>query len=197
MPALCRCAPSTPARLEPARFIGGMTREGGGRLHHRLGRRLLGRGRRDPRRLSLRPAGGSAIRAAGSSSTCSSVVLPIPLVAFMLTTDSLAAFYWVNPLAHMFGVGLGRRGGGDAAGPGAAADARHRRRDLHSRHDDGRPGARALFRRQDVGVCRRACATGIFALYVMPPLTLLGLWIGIAPHRRARGEQGRAGARSG
>ena len=30
-----------------------------------------------------------------------SVILPIPVVAFLLTTDSLAAFYWVNPLAHM------------------------------------------------------------------------------------------------
>ncbi len=31
-----------------------------------------------------------------------SVALPIPLVAFLLTTDDLAAFYWVNPFAHMF-----------------------------------------------------------------------------------------------
>ena len=30
-----------------------------------------------------------------------SALLPIPLVAFLLTTDSLAAFYWVNPVAHM------------------------------------------------------------------------------------------------
>ena len=30
-----------------------------------------------------------------------SVLLPIPIVAFLLTTDNLTAFYWVNPLAHM------------------------------------------------------------------------------------------------
>src|SRR5688572_27020113 len=30
-----------------------------------------------------------------------SVLLPIPVVAFLLTTDNLAAFYWLNPLAHM------------------------------------------------------------------------------------------------
>jgi MFS family permease len=31
-----------------------------------------------------------------------SAVVPIPLIAFMLNTDSLGAFYLVNPVAHMF-----------------------------------------------------------------------------------------------
>lgn len=31
-----------------------------------------------------------------------SAVLPVPFVIFLLTTDDLAAFYWVNPIAHLF-----------------------------------------------------------------------------------------------
>ncbi len=120
-----------------------------------------------------------------------SVVLPIPVVAFMLTTDSLAAFYWVNPLAHMLA----------SAWVGAAVATLQ---DLVLPRMRATAGATYILGTTMVGlalgpyfagkmsVVTGGLATGIAALYFMPLLTLIGLWIGVAPHRPARGDQGRA-----
>jgi len=106
-----------------------------------------------------------------------SVVLPIPVVAFMLTTDSLAAFYWLNPLAHMLAsawVGAAVATLQDAVLPRMRATA----------------GATYILGTTMVGlalgpyfagkvsVLSGSLPTGIAALYVMPILTLIGLAIG-------------------
>ena len=106
-----------------------------------------------------------------------SAVLPIPLIAFMLTTDSLAAFYWVNPLAHMFA----------SAWVGAAVATLQ---DLVLPRMRATAGATYILGTTMVGlalgpyyagkmsVLTGSLQTGIFMLYLMPPLTLVGLWIG-------------------
>jgi len=106
-----------------------------------------------------------------------SVVVPIPLVAFMLTTDNLAAFYWTFPVAHMFA----------SAWVGAAVATLQ---DLVLPRMRATAGATYILGTTMVGlalgpyyagkmsVLSGDLATGIFALYVMPPLTLIGLWLG-------------------
>ncbi len=106
-----------------------------------------------------------------------SAVLPIPIVFFMLTTDSLAAFYWANPLAHMLA----------SAWVGAAVATLQ---DLVLPRMRATAGATYILGTTMVGlalgpyyagkmsVLTGDLGTGIFALYVMPPLTLLGLWLG-------------------
>jgi MFS family permease len=106
-----------------------------------------------------------------------SAVLPIPLVAFMLTTDSLAAFYWVNPVAHLFA----------SAWVGAAVATLQ---DLVLPRMRATAGATYILGTTMVGlalgpyyagkmsVLTGSLPTGIAMLYLMPPLTLLGLWIG-------------------
>jgi len=106
-----------------------------------------------------------------------SVVVPIPLVAFMLTTDNLAAFYWTFPVAHMFA----------SAWVGAAVATLQ---DLVLPRMRATAGATYILGTTMVGlalgpyyagkmsVLSGDLATGIFALYVMPPHTLIGLWLG-------------------
>ncbi|MGZ8347784.1 MAG: spinster family MFS transporter [Allosphingosinicella sp.] len=105
-----------------------------------------------------------------------SVVLPIPLVAILLTTDSLTTFYWVNPFAHMFA----------SAWVGAAVATLQ---DLVLPRMRATAGATYILGTTMVGlalgpyyagkmsVLTGSLPTGIAALYLMPPLTLLGLWI--------------------
>lgn len=105
-----------------------------------------------------------------------SVVLPIPLVAFLLTTDSLAAFYWVNPVAHMLA----------SAWVGAAVATLQ---DLVIPRMRATAGATYILGTTMVGlalgpyyagkmsVVSGDLATGIFALYLVPPFTLIALWI--------------------
>jgi MFS family permease len=105
-----------------------------------------------------------------------SALLPIPLVAFMLTTEDLAAFYWVNPLAHMIA----------SAWVGAAVATLQ---DLVLPRMRATAGATYILGTTMIGlalgpyyagkvsVLTGDLATGIFALYAMPPFTLLGLWL--------------------
>ena len=123
-----------------------------------------------------------------------SVIMPIPLVAFLLTTDSLGAFYLINPLAHMFA----------SAWVGAAVATLQ---DLVLPRMRATAGATYVLGTTMVGlalgpyyagkmsVLSGDLATGIFALYLMPPLTLVGLWLGsrrIAELEATRFERARA-----
>ncbi|HEX8640106.1 MAG TPA: MFS transporter [Allosphingosinicella sp.] len=106
-----------------------------------------------------------------------SALLPIPLVAFLLSTDSLGAFYWVNPLAHMCA----------SAWVGAAVATLQ---DLVLPRMRATAGATYILGTTMIGlalgpyyagkmsVLTGSLPTGIAALYLMPPLTLVGLWIG-------------------
>jgi MFS family permease len=106
-----------------------------------------------------------------------SAVLPIPLVAFLLTTDSLAAFYWVNPVAHMVA----------SAWVGAAVATLQ---DLVLPRMRATAGATYILGTTMVGlalgpyfagkmsVLTGGLAGGIAALYFMPFLTVIGLAIG-------------------
>jgi MFS family permease len=106
-----------------------------------------------------------------------SVLLPIPVVAFLLTTDSLATFYWLNPLAHMLA----------SAWVGAAVATLQ---DLVLPRMRATAGATYILGTTMVGlalgpyfagkvsVLTHSLPTGIAALYVMPVLTLIGLAIG-------------------
>ncbi len=107
-----------------------------------------------------------------------SATLPIPLVAFLLTTDNLAAFFWVNPLAH----------GIASAWVGAAVATLQ---DLVLPRMRATAGATYIlgttmiglalgpyFAGQVSGLAGHNIRIGIAALYFMPVLTLIGLWIG-------------------
>jgi MFS family permease len=106
-----------------------------------------------------------------------SALLPIPLVFFLLTTDNLTAFYWVNPLAHLVA----------SAWVGAAVATLQ---DLVLPRMRATAGATYILGTTMVGlalgpyfagkmsVLTGGLATGIACLYFMPVLTLLGLWIG-------------------
>jgi hypothetical protein len=101
---------------------------------------------------------------------------PIPLVAFMLTTDSLLAFYLVNPVAHLLA----------SCWVGAAVATLQ---DLVLPRMRGTAGATYILGTTMVGlalgpyfagkvsVLAADLRTGIAALYLMPPLTVLGLWL--------------------
>jgi MFS family permease len=106
-----------------------------------------------------------------------SALLPIPIVAFLLTTDSLAAFYWANPVAHMLA----------SAWVGAAVATLQ---DLVLPRMRATAGATYILGTTMIGlalgpyyagkmsVLTGSLPTGIAMLYLMPPLTLLGLWYG-------------------
>ncbi|HYD13217.1 MAG TPA: MFS transporter [Allosphingosinicella sp.] len=107
-----------------------------------------------------------------------SVLLPIPIVAFLLTTNDLAAFYWVNPIAHMLA----------SAWVGAAVATLQ---DLVLPRMRATAGATYVlgttmvglalgpyFAGQVIGLTDHNIALGIAALYFMPVLTLTGLWLG-------------------
>jgi MFS family permease len=101
---------------------------------------------------------------------------PIPLVAFLLTTDSLIAFYLVNPVAHLLA----------SCWVGAAVATLQ---DLVLPRMRGTAGATYILGTTMVGlalgpyfagkvsVLAADLGTGIAALYLMPPLTVLGLWL--------------------
>ncbi|QAY75951.1 MFS transporter [Sphingosinicella sp. BN140058] len=104
-----------------------------------------------------------------------SVVLPVPLVAFMLSTDSLGALYVVTPLAQMF----------SSAWVGAAVATLQ---DLVLPRMRATAGATYILGTTMVGLAlgpyfagkmsmlTGGLGSGIACLFVMPPLTLLGLW---------------------
>ena len=106
-----------------------------------------------------------------------SAVLPIPLIAFMLTTESLTAFYLVNPVAHLCA----------SAWVGAAVATLQ---DLVLPRMRATAGATYILGTTMVGlalgpyyagkmsVVMQSLPAGIAMLYLMPPLTLIGLWIG-------------------
>ncbi|MDT9598308.1 spinster family MFS transporter [Sphingosinicella rhizophila] len=106
-----------------------------------------------------------------------SVVVPVPLMAFLLTTDSLALFYWVNPLAQFAA----------ALWVGAAVATLQ---DLVLPRMRATAGATYILGTTMVGlalgpyfagkisVLSESLRTGIFALYLMPPITLAALWAG-------------------
>lgn len=123
-----------------------------------------------------------------------SVALPIPIVGFLLSTDSLAAFYWANPLAHMLA----------SAWVGAAVATLQ---DLVLPRMRATAGATYILGTTMVGlalgpyfagkmsVLTGSLPTGIAMLYLMPPLTLIGLWIGarhLAELERSKAERARA-----
>ncbi len=107
-----------------------------------------------------------------------SVLLPIPIVAFLLTTDDLTAFYWVNPFAHLLA----------SAWVGAAVATLQ---DLVLPRMRATAGATYVlgttmiglalgpyFAGKVIGLTDHNIAAGIAALYFMPVLTLAGLWLG-------------------
>ncbi len=105
-----------------------------------------------------------------------SVLVPIPLVTFMLSTDSLTAFYWVNPLAHMFA----------SAWVGAAVATLQ---DLVLPRMRGTAGATYILGTTMVGlalgpyfagkmsVLSGSLRIGILSLFLVAPLTLIALWV--------------------
>jgi len=105
-----------------------------------------------------------------------SVLLPVPIVAFLLSTDSLAAFYWVNPIAHLIA----------SAWVGAAVATLQ---DVVLPRMRATAGATYILGTTMVGLAlgpyfagKMSLVTGslpmgIAALYLMPPLTLIGLAI--------------------
>lgn len=106
-----------------------------------------------------------------------SVILAAPLTWFLFTTDEVALFYWIFPLAHMFG----------AAWVGAAVATLQ---DLVLPRMRGTAGATYILGTTMIGLAlgpyfagkvadvAESLRAGIFALYLMVPLTLLGLWLG-------------------
>jgi cyanate permease len=105
-----------------------------------------------------------------------SALLPVPIVAFMLTTDNLAAFYWMNPLAHLIA----------SAWVGAAVATLQ---DMVLPRMRATAGATYILGTTMVGlalgpyfagkmsVLTGSLQTGIAALYVMPIFTIAALWI--------------------
>ncbi|HEX8655577.1 MAG TPA: MFS transporter [Allosphingosinicella sp.] len=106
-----------------------------------------------------------------------SVILAAPLSWLIFTTDSIATFYWVFPIAHMFG----------AAWVGAAIATLQ---DLVLPRMRATAGATYILGTTMVGLAlgpyfagkvadvAESLRAGIFALYLMVPLTLIGLWLG-------------------
>ena len=119
------------------------------------------------------------------------VVLPAPAVWVMFTTDSLGTFYLASPVAQLFGsawVGAAVASLQDVVLPRMRATA----------------GATYVLGTTMVGLAlgpyfagkmadvTGSLSAGIFWLYVVPPFTLLALWLGSRRIADARGEQGRA-----
>ncbi|HEX8262592.1 MAG TPA: MFS transporter [Allosphingosinicella sp.] len=106
-----------------------------------------------------------------------SVILAAPLTWFIFTTDSVATFYWVFPLAHLAG----------AMWVGAAVATLQ---DLVLPRMRATAGATYILGTTMIGLAlgpyfagkvadvAESLRAGIFALYLIVPLTLLGLWLG-------------------
>lgn len=102
--------------------------------------------------------------------------VPIPIIWFMLTTDSLGAFYLANPVAHMFA----------SAWVGAAVATLQ---DVVLPRMRGTAGATYILGTTMVGlalgpyfagkvsVLAESLRAGIFSLYAVPPFTVLALWL--------------------
>ena len=103
-------------------------------------------------------------------------VVPAPIVFLMFTTESLATFYWLNPLAHLFSsmwVGAAVATLQDVVLPRMRATA----------------GATYILGTTMVGLAlgpyyagkvadlAGSLRIGVFALFVVPPLTVIALWI--------------------
>ena len=123
-----------------------------------------------------------------------SVLLAAPLSFLLFTTDSLVTFYWLFPLAHMAG----------ALWVGAAVATLQ---DLVLPRMRATAGATYILGTTMVGLAlgpyfagkvadvAESLRVGIFALYAIAPLTLLGLWYGgrrIAELEATRVERARA-----
>ena len=123
-----------------------------------------------------------------------SVIIAAPLSWFIFTTDSLATFYWVFPFAHMAG----------AMWVGAAVATMQ---DLVLPRMRATAGATYILGTTMVGLAlgpyfagkvadvADSLRAGIFALYLIVPLTLLGLWLGsrrLAELEATRVERARA-----
>jgi MFS family permease len=105
------------------------------------------------------------------------VVLPIPAVWYMFTTDSLGGFYIASPIAQLFG----------SAWVGAAVATLQ---DLVLPRMRATAGATYVLGTTMVGlalgpyfagkvsVLTGDLSTGVLSLYVVPPFTLLALWLG-------------------
>jgi MFS family permease len=123
-----------------------------------------------------------------------SVIIAAPLSWFIFTTESLATFYWVFPFAHMAG----------AMWVGAAVATMQ---DLVLPRMRATAGATYILGTTMVGLAlgpyfagkvadvADSLRAGIFALYLIVPLTLLGLWVGsrrLAELEATRVERARA-----
>jgi MFS family permease len=123
-----------------------------------------------------------------------SVILAAPATWFIFTTDSLATFYWFFPLAHMLG----------AMWVGAAVATLQ---DLVLPRMRATAGATYILGTTMVGLAlgpyfagkvadlADSLRTGIFALYLIVPFTILGLWLGsrrLADLEESRVERARA-----
>jgi MFS family permease len=104
-----------------------------------------------------------------------SIIVPMPLVAIMLSTDDLATFYILAPITHMFA----------SAWVGAAVATLQ---DVVLPRMRGTAGATYILGTTMVGLALGPyyagkvsaltgdLRTGILALYLIPPLTLIALW---------------------
>jgi MFS family permease len=104
-----------------------------------------------------------------------SVLIPIPIVVAMLSTDNLVLFYVLSPIAHMFA----------SAWVGAAVATLQ---DVVLPRMRGTAGATYILGTTMVGLALGPyyagkvsamtgdLRTGILALYLVPPLTLIALW---------------------
>jgi MFS family permease len=103
-------------------------------------------------------------------------VAPAPIVYWMFTTENLATFYWLNPLAHLFSsmwVGAAVATLQDVVLPRMRATA----------------GATYILGTTMVGLAlgpyfagkvgdiAESLRVGVFALYIVPPFTVVALWI--------------------
>jgi MFS family permease len=106
-----------------------------------------------------------------------SVILAAPFTWFLFTTDDVAWYYWIFPLAHMCG----------AAWVGAAVATLQ---DLVLPRMRGTAGATYILGTTMVGLAlgpyfagkvadvAESLRVGVFALYLIVPFTLIGLWLG-------------------
>jgi MFS family permease len=181
------------AALNPARFIAGMTAKeevgfiiGWSAAFSAAAGVILG-GYLSDRWREKDPRGRLFVNMLSAS-------LPIPFVAFLLTTEDLAAFYWVYGFTHMFA----------SAWVGAAVASLQ---DLVLPRMRATAGATYILGTTMIGlalgpyfagkvsVLSGSLAIGIAALYVVPPFTVLGLWLGsrrIAALEAAKVERARA-----
>ena len=101
---------------------------------------------------------------------------PAPIIFVMFTTDNLATFYWLNPFAHIFSslwVGAAVATLQDVVLP------RMRRRRVRPISSARRWWAcsRPLLCGKIADIAGGNLQIGVFALYIVPPFTVVALWI--------------------